>query len=116
MILRGCQRWQVIGIAGQEGIAAIALSADTNRSVIDHTADCIEATHADTGIHALGVHTSLVRTAVTVEHALGATTLVGIAEVTLAADTGQASTLSLTFRVCSALQLGTTGRRCGHHR
>lgn len=116
MILRWCQRWQVVGIAGQEGIAAITLSADTDRSVIDHTADCIEATHSDTGIHALGVHTGLVRTAVTVEHAFGATTLVGIAEVALTADTGQASTLSLALRVRSTLQLGTTGWWSGHHR
>lgn len=116
MILRGCQRWQVVGIAGQEGIAAITLSADTDWSMIDHTADCIEATNSDTGIHALGVHTGLVRTTVAVEHAFGATTLVGIAEVTLTADTGQASTLSLALRVRSTLQLGTTGRRCGHHR
>lgn len=113
---RWCQRWQIVGIAGTEGITAISLGTDTHRSMIDHTTYRIDATNSDTGIHALGVHTSLVRAAVGIEYTLGATALVGIAEVTLAADAGQTSALSLAFGIGSTLQLGTAGRRSKHNR
>lgn len=84
--------------------------------MIDHAAHRVDATNSDTGINALGVHTSLIRAAVGIEYTLGTTALVRIAEVALAADAGQTSTLSFAFGIGSTLQLGAACRRRRHNR
>jgi len=71
--------------------------------MINHTAECIDATDANAGIHALGVHTRFIRCAVTVENALGSTAQIRITKVTFAADAAQPSTLTLAVRIRSAL-------------
>jgi len=109
--MRSLWRWQVERIAGNRGISTISLGAYANRRMVNHTANCINATHTGTRFHALGVQASLFSGTVTVKNTFWPTTNMWVSEVTLTTDAGQTAVLTLALRIGTAMEFSTAGLR-----
>lgn len=92
-----CRRLKATAI--REGIAGVAIIADTVGHMIDGVALSVRSTDAWTRILALVPNASLVRRAVRAKHALWATALVGIALVLIDALAGSCSVAFNALRV-----------------